>query len=175
ASASGTITFVDPNDPDNCGCDNTGAVTITNLTNDAVITAPTNIVGSISDSDGVASWTVKVVSFDGTPTRTIASGTSAVSGTLATFDPTVLANGSYTIVVSETNLIGESAGASVRVQVEGNLKLGHETLSVTDLTIPVSGIPITITRSYDSLLVGKPGDFGYGWKLSFGDVQLETD
>src|SRR5439155_24654944 len=47
-------------------------------------------------------------------------------------------------------------------------------LSVTDLTIPVAGIPITITRSYDSLDVAQSKDFGYGWRLGFGDAKLEV-
>ena len=61
------------------------------------------------------------------------------------------------------------------VSVQGHLKLGREQLSVTDLTIPVSGIPITIVRTYDSLNAGKSMDFGYGWQLSFGDAQLKVD
>ena len=51
----------------------------------------------------------------------------------------------------------------------------REQLSATDLTIPVAGIPITITRSYDSLNAGKSMDFGYGWRLGFGDAKLEVD
>src|SRR5207253_472661 len=49
------------------------------------------------------------------------------------------------------------------------------TLSVTDLTIPVAGVPLTIMRTYDSLNAGRSMDFGYGWQLSYGDAQLKVD
>jgi hypothetical protein len=35
--------------------------------------------------------------------------------------------------------------------------------------------PLTITRSYDSLNAGKSMDFGYGWRLGFGDTKLMVD
>src|SRR5205085_4632539 len=38
-----------------------------------------------------------------------------------------------------------------------------------------AGIPITILRSYDSLEAGKNFDFGYGWRLGFGDAKLNVD
>ena len=47
-------------------------------------------------------------------------------------------------------------------------------LSFTDLTIPVSGIPITVTRTYDTLTANDDGDFGFGWRLEFRDVDLRT-
>ncbi len=59
--------------------------------------------------------------------------------------------------------------------MSGHLKLGRKTLSVTDLTIPVAGVPLTIVRSYDSLNAGLSGDFGYGWRLGFGDARLKVD
>ena len=40
---------------------------------------------------------------------------------------------------------------SITVNVSGYLKLGNLDLSFTDLTVPVAGIPITITRTYNSL------------------------
>src|SRR5205807_5640600 len=38
----------------------------------------------------------------------------------------------------------------------------------------VAGIPITITRTYDTLNAEDLGDFGYGWTLSEGDFQLRV-
>jgi hypothetical protein len=40
------------------------------------------------------------------------------------------------------------------------------------LTIPVSGIPITITRTYDSRN-RTTGDFGAGWTLDIKDIELQ--
>src|SRR5205823_5299629 len=60
------------------------------------------------------------------------------------------------------------------VSFAGGLKLGNFTLSFTDLSIPVSGIPITVGRTYDTLTAANPDDFGYGWRLEFGDTDLRT-
>ena len=48
----------------------------------------------------------------------------------------------------------------------GDLKLGNFEIAFTDLTIPVAGIPISITRSYNSLYTATKGDFGQGWRLA---------
>jgi RHS repeat-associated protein len=145
------------------------------------ITAPTAITGSVSDdhTNGV-SYTVTVIPFDGSPSFQIGSGstTSASSLTLSnvTFDPTMLASGPYTLEVKATDVDDNLTTTLDRnVSVQAKLKLGREQLSVTDLTIPVAGVPLTITRSYDSLAAGMSGDFGYGWRLGFGDARLTVD
>src|SRR5262249_12335916 len=48
------------------------------------------------------------------------------------------------------------------------------TLSFTDLTVPVAGIPITVTRTYDTMTANQSGDFGYGWRLDYRDTHLRT-
>ncbi len=60
------------------------------------------------------------------------------------------------------------------MSVEGDLKLGNFTLSFSDMAIPVSGVPITVTRTYDTLTANQSGDFGYGWRLEFRNVKLRT-
>ncbi|MBI2375712.1 MAG: hypothetical protein HYV07_17075 [Deltaproteobacteria bacterium] len=50
-------------------------------------------------------------------------------------------------------------------EVDGGAKVGIFTVSFNDLTIPVSGIPITVTRTHDSRLKVKKG-FRVGWELS---------
>lgn len=40
--------------------------------------------------------------------------------------------------------------------------------------MPVTGLPITIGRSYDSLERNRVGDFGYGWSLAIGRPRLEV-
>ncbi|MGL5807948.1 MAG: hypothetical protein ACRC11_21340, partial [Xenococcaceae cyanobacterium] len=42
------------------------------------------------------------------------------------------------------------------------------------LTIPVAGIPISVTRTYDTLTSNTKDDFGYGWRLEFRDTNLKT-
>ena len=40
--------------------------------------------------------------------------------------------------------------------------------------MPVTGLPMTLGRSYDSLDRGRSGDLGYGWSLSLGHPRLEV-
>jgi YD repeat-containing protein len=147
---------------------------------DPNITAPTAVTGTVSDDHIGISYTVTVIPFDGSPSFSIGSGSTTTASSLAlsnvTFDPTMLANGDYTIEIRATDTDDNLTSIKDQhVSVSGHLKLGREQLSATDLTIPVAGIPLTITRSYDSLNAGKSMDFGYGWRLGFGDAKLEVD
>src|SRR5262249_46228545 len=36
----------------------------------------------------------------------------------------------------------------------------------TDLSVPLAGIPIKVTRVYDTLDANRSGDFGFGWHLA---------
>ena len=64
--------------------------------------------------------------------------------------------------------------SQVVITVTGENKPGRMTVSVTDLTVPVTGIPITIQRQYDSLERNQIGDFGYGWALEMSGPRLEV-
>src|SRR6185503_10108208 len=64
--------------------------------------------------------------------------------------------------------------ADLTLNVAGELKIGNFRLSFTDLSIPVSGIPITVARTYDSLNANQSGDFGFGWRLEFRQTDLRT-
>ncbi|MEM7350207.1 MAG: RHS repeat-associated core domain-containing protein [Acidobacteriota bacterium] len=96
------------------------------------------------------------------------------STTLTTFDPTLLLNGLYELELEAVDLLGRSAATSHHVVVEGDLKLGHFTLPLVDLDIPVLGVPIKVIRVYDSR-DKRPGDFGVGWQLTLTDVQLREN
>ena len=93
---------------------------------------------------------------------------------LGTFDPTLLPNDSYILQLWARDAgLNESTITQI-VNVSGNLKLGNFTLSFVDLAIPVSGIPIQVTRTYDTLEASAKGDFGYGWSMDFRDARLRT-
>lgn len=95
------------------------------------------------------------------------------SGTLGTFDGTTLANGSYIIQLQATASNGTQQTSVILVSVTGDNKPGRFTKTVTDMRIPVAGLKINVARTYDSLLRGRVGDFGFGWSLTVG-VQLEV-
>jgi hypothetical protein len=149
-------------------------VSLAALPNNGVITAPVSITGTASDPD-LLSYSLEVGSVDGGDFHQIATGTSSVTnGMLGTLDPTMLANDNYILRLTATNAGGKTASVDENFSVMGNLKLGNFTLAFTDLTVPISGIPISVTRTYDTLNAGTSGDFGYGWRLDYRDTHLRT-
>ena len=167
-TATETLTVIDPTDTQ------APSVSLAPLPGGGTITAPVAITGTVDDPH-ILSYTLTATPTGGGPALTIFSGSAPVNnGPLGTFDPTVLANGSYSLTLAATNAGGHVASTSAGVIVAGKLKLGDFRESFTDLDLNVSGVPITVTRTYDTLTSGTPGDFGYGWTLSLGDPKLEV-
>ncbi|HUP81354.1 MAG TPA: putative Ig domain-containing protein, partial [Pirellula sp.] len=143
-------------------------------TENATITAPTDVIGTVQDAN-LISWKLEVGQSDGSNLKVFATGTTQVNNAkLGTFEPTMLQNDSYIIRRTALNRGGLSSSIDTTVNVAGNLKLGNFTLSFTDLSIPVAGIPITVSRKYDTLTANQDGELGFGWKLAFRDVDLRT-
>jgi RHS repeat-associated protein len=94
--------------------------------------------------------------------------------TLAALDTTLLANGNYVIRLTATDSAGQELVSQVLITVAGENKPGRMTLTVTDVTVPATGIPITVERRYDSLERNTVGDFGYGWSLEMAGPRLEV-
>jgi RHS repeat-associated protein len=107
---------------------------------------------------------------------TFASGTANVTaGLLGIFDPTLLVNGVYELRLLVTDAQGQSTTTpAVDVIVEGNMKLGHLTLSFTDLRLPMAGIPIEVVRTYDSR-DKRVTDFGVGWTINLKNIRLQKN
>jgi RHS repeat-associated protein len=136
------------------------------------ITAPTQVTGSVSGGNWVLDYALQN-DFSPMVYTTLATGTGGVTNAqLATFDPTILLNGTYSLRLTSTNSAGQFASTSISVSVARNMKVGVFSLSFNDLTVPVSGIPIQIIRSYDSRDKG-PGDFGIGWRLSLANIRVQ--
>ena len=164
-----TVLVFDPNDTER------PQVTLLNPTTGDEILTPTDILGSVTDDDSTGLiWNLTIAPADGSaPSRTVASGlgefTADVIGLL---DPTLLRNGSYAVTLSATDSGNNTGSDTEIVEIDTELKLGNFSLSFTDLSIPVAGLPITIIRSYDSLDANIPGEFGYGWSLNVNLPEL---
>jgi RHS repeat-associated protein len=105
-----------------------------------------------------------------------AGGTSSVNNdTLGTLDTTQLRNGLYDIELVLTDLGGTSYALDASVVVDGGMKVGAFTLAFNDLQVPLSGLPITVTRTYDSRARAASGDFGFGWSLDVNSVHLDKN
>ena len=108
--------------------------------------------------------------------HTLAAAVSGGPGaTLATLDTTLLMNGPWVIRLTATDSLGHQQISLVAITVKGDYKPGRMTLSVTDFTVPLVGLPITVGRTYDSLERNRVGDFGNGWALSIGNPAVEVD
>jgi len=146
-----------------------------NLSDATEITQPTAIIGSVSGGN----WTVKYALYNSasqTQTYTaLASGSTAVSnGTLATLDPTLLLNGSYQLLLTSVDNVGQISTVSAMVTVSRNMKIGVFSLAFNDMTVPLAGLPITVTRSYDSR-DKTVGDFGVGWHVAVTNIRLQKN
>jgi RHS repeat-associated protein len=155
----------------------------------AIVTAPTNIIGT-ANSSLLQSYQVRyrlappatnddLPPTDSTGWSILASGsTPVVSNTLGRFDPTLLLNGIYQVQVAATDLKGRSGYSQIQtLLVDRNLKVGNFTISFNDLSVPVPGLPIQITRTYDSRAAasGLQGDFGAGWTMDIRNVRLQKN
>ena len=163
-----TLSFIDPSivgDPE---------VSITSPSVDRIVTGPINIIGSVNDPD-LNFYTLEVAPLlEGELVEFARGTTNVANGVLGFFDPTALRNGNYLIRLYAVDIGGNDTEVQIPISVAGNLKLGNFTLSFEDLSVPVSGIPITVARTYDSLNANEQGEFGFGWRLEFRDVQLRT-
>ena len=141
-------------------------VAITSPGADAKVGAPIEIRGTADDTNFLR-YELELAPENSDEFRVFATGENRVSGgVLGTLDPTMLPNGVYRVRLRAYDLGGNSNTAQTRVSVVGELKLGNFRLSFTDLTIPVAGLPIALTRTYDSLDT-REGDFGAGWSLGY--------
>ncbi|MBP7936251.1 MAG: PKD domain-containing protein [Phycisphaerae bacterium] len=149
-------------------------VAITAPAADAALKASTAIVGTASD-DNLYKYTLAYRSV-GTEAyiEFATSYTSVVGGTLGTLDTTLMMNGMYEVRLRAEDTNGNVNEVTTGYSVAGNLKLGNFSISFVDLAIPVSGIPIRLTRTYDSRNKAK-GDFGVGWTLDIASLQIKKN
>jgi fibro-slime domain-containing protein/RHS repeat-associated protein len=169
STTSTTTNIIDPTDIEapNIKLDLSGIV-------DGIITGRTDIKGTVTDTN-LDYYTLEVARWGTDNWQEVFRGTGNVTnGTLGKFDPSLLENDSYRVRLTAYDTGGRGSQVEDQIDVTGDLKLGNFRLSFTDLTIPVTGIPITLTRTYDSLTSGTRDDFGYGWRMEFRDTDLRT-
>jgi RHS repeat-associated protein len=142
--------------------------------NNAVITGPTDIIGTANDAN-FSKYVLEVAPVGSSTFTTLATGaTPVVNGVLGRLDPTLLLNDLYTVRLSVFDRGGNIRTSSVTVQVTRDAKVGNFTLSFQDLSVPMAGMPITVNRTYDSR-DKRVGDFGVGWRLDIQTLRLNTN
>ncbi|MBI4820421.1 MAG: RHS repeat protein [Deltaproteobacteria bacterium] len=144
-------------------------VAIATPVEDEVVLMQTAITGTVSD-DNLLSYTVYLKRNDDEQWFQIAAGTQNVfGGQIGTVDGTLLVNGLMTLRVVAKDINGQTSYDERPIGVDGGAKIGVVQLSFTDMTIPVAGVPLTITRTYDSRVKTKQ-DFGIGWSLGMSAI-----
>ncbi|MGC2237821.1 MAG: PKD domain-containing protein [Pyrinomonadaceae bacterium] len=139
------------------------------------ITEPTQVSGNISSGNWKLEYSLTDTDdLNNRVWTTAASGSGAASGNLGSLDTTLMLNGLYDVRLISADQYGQTASDIISVSVENNLKVGHFTISFEDMNVPVAGIPIQITRTYDSRDKRK-GDFGIGWTLGVKNVRVEKN
>ncbi|MEZ0296534.1 MAG: putative Ig domain-containing protein [Candidatus Methylacidiphilales bacterium] len=148
-----------------------------------VISTATQITGNVND-DALEYWRMDIAPLDlidstqpaadNPAYRVLGNGTTNIAHQpTGRVDPTTLANGSYYLRLIAGDSNGNITAKGFIVTIACDLKLGRLLLPVTDLSIPVAGIPITVTRVYDSLEASRSSDFGYGWSLAVQNPRIQ--
>jgi len=145
--------------------------TLTSPAEDAIITAPTDIL-AVADDDNLLRWTLSLARGTDQAFVELARGASATNGVLHRLDPTLRRNGIHRLKLEVTDTNGVTTTAIRAVTIEGGMKVGAFQLTFVDLTMPVAGIPVSVVRSYDSRDKAS-GEFGVGWRLRLAAGALE--
>ncbi len=157
----------DPNDP-------APVVSIASPLTDSVITTPTPITVSVSDSN-LTNWRLFRKEASSPPDEFVLlteGTTNLTDDTIATLDPTLMLNGQYTLILQATDINGQISEDSVTVTLDGEMKVGHFSVSFEDLNIPMAGLPISIIRTYDTRRSHENLDFGFGWTVDYQNVRV---
>ena len=142
-------------------------VDISDEQDDCEVTYITDIIGTVTGTK-LQNYTFEVFHVDSEDAVYTFTSTNTVdNSTVGTIDPTLLMNGYYRVVLT-VNAEDGSLSDEIVVLVKGQAKIGNFTMSFLDLTLPVSGLPVEVYRTYDSRQRNEVGDFGYGWTMSLG-------
>ncbi len=147
------------------------------------ITDVTNIVGTIK-GEGLEFYRVDIAPVSlidlsnpgGSDSDyiTIAQSNSTVdNGILAKIDPRLYRNDSYYVRIVAQDYSGNINVQGAILGISSQNKPGEFRLEYTDLTVPLTGIPIEVRRVYNSLNSQLSGDFGYGWNLALQNAQIQ--
>ncbi|QDV24439.1 putative Ig domain-containing protein [Aureliella helgolandensis] len=169
-----TFAYDFPEGWDGQGGDEVPTALITSPADSAAVTGMVSIVGTASHDD-FAAYKLSYRHVDESSfTEFFESITPVTNGELGVWDTSLLLNDEYVIRLQVVTTDAVVNVTEHHVGLAGELKLGNFRLSFTDMVIPVAGIPLEITRIYDTLQADREGDFGYGWRLEYRNTDLRV-
>ena len=122
------------------------------------------IEGTVADTN-LDAWTLEMKRLGDAEFRTIARGHTPVDGgVLATLDVEDLPNDFYLLRLSARDISRRGARAETIVEVYTETKR-NVIRTETDFAAELGGVPVEVTRQYDSVDRGEGGRLGNGWRL----------
>jgi RHS repeat-associated protein len=136
-----------------------------------------NIRGSASDASfAYYQLRLRRVGESDSSWQEVGRGLSPVTnGQLGQLDTSRYDNGMYQIALRVVDVNGRETMAAVTVEFVGNLKLGQFRLSFADVRAEAAGLPLMLTRTYDTTKKDVLGDFGWGWSASGHDITVKKN
>ncbi len=145
---------------------------ITSPTIDQVLTKPVDIVGTVTDKEGLDFWKLEYRLKGDEAYQLLAEGkTEKKDEVLAHFDTTMLLNGQYEVRLTVQDEGGNITKLENDYVVEGELKVGAMHIGFTDITAKMGGTTVSMNRMYDNRNKSQ-GDFGYGWTLGLQGMEI---
>ncbi|HPS30657.1 MAG TPA: MopE-related protein, partial [bacterium] len=153
---------------DNCENDNTWPEAILHHEPQITVEGALDIIITATD-DHMEFWELSMATVGTDDYKVVARGKeNVVESAVYTIDPSNMVNGIYEIMLTVQDLKGHiNNRGPITLTVDSKLKIGQYSFALNDMTIPVSGIPITVTRTYNSF-DKRSGDFGIGWDMLLG-------
>lgn len=139
------------------------------------ISSPREVRISVTDDGDLTGWRLVAQERGAGPGEFFVLAEGAATGedfVAAEFDPSLRINGQYTIVLEAFDDAGNTAQAATVLTVDGDLKVGNFSFTIEDINVPLAGIPIVVSRTYDTRQKHQSLDFGYGWSVDYQNVRL---
>ncbi len=150
-------------------------VSFDNAVPNAVLSATTNILGTVSDTN-LASWTLEIATPSDPNFTVLATGRTTVNdGPLAQLVPANLANGVYQLLLTATDISGRTSQIQTQIEVNSATKANDLVVTDADVSVNLDGTTVLIERTYDPLMSAGTGDFGFGWILANRQTDLQTN
>ncbi len=96
------------------------------------------------------------------------------TGILGELDLTNVPNGVYNLKLV-VRCHGHYDTDETQIALSSSLKIGNVQFTQEDLVIPIGGVPIRVSRTYNSLHKDYDSEFGYGWSYSFANLDMQLN
>lgn len=136
---------------------------------------PEDLVGRVLDAN-LDFWRLELARLGSNDFHRLAAGETPVEAdTLVQLDPEQLANGFYRLRLVAQDISGRTASVETSLEVNTPSKPAAYRATYVDLAVNLGGIPVELTRAYDSLARDVSGRLGSGWRLVNREVGIETN